>query len=166
MESLLMDQIVVQGRRQVEIESRHGLSSESIYRDHLGDNGVPVILTDTIKEWRALSSWSFEFFKRRYGSQTVVPGIGVYGKSRRVMKLSHFIDYVEAPSSRPRGFWIDLNTRLPPEEKESDKAAPLYLHDQTAFLEHPELLEDVRPDPQCLDDWLALLPGNFQQLLQ
>ena len=72
------------------------------------------------------------------------------------MKLSHFIDYVESPSVKPRGFWIDLETRLPREERPEDKASPLYLYDQNSFLQHSELSEDVEPNSQCLDDWLAL----------
>src|SRR5437773_12302870 len=90
--------------QQVQIERRHGLTSEDIYRDHLSGTGLPVILTDSIQDWRARSLWSTGFFKERYGSETVVPSLGTYGGSRRVMKLSDFIHYIEAPSRGPRGF--------------------------------------------------------------
>jgi hypothetical protein len=165
-EKVIMNASVVPGVQQMAIKRRQGLTRECIYREHLSDNGGPVILTDAIKGWPALVSWSFPFFRQRYGSETVVPGIGAYGHSRRVMKLAHFIDYVEQPSLPPHGFWIDLKTGLPREETPEDRAAPLYLYDQNAFLRHSRLLEDVKPDPECLDDWLALLPERFQRLLQ
>jgi hypothetical protein len=161
-----MDPFVTGGLEHVRIARRQGLSSESIYREHLSGEGVPVILTEAIDEWPALSSWNLDFFKRRYGSDTVIPGIGGYGKSMRVMKLSDFIDYVELPSRNPPGFWIDPNTRLPREEEPEDRTAPLYLADWKAFSRHSELWNDVQPDPDCLDDWLGLLPGSLRRLLQ
>ncbi len=161
-----MDQIVIPGLHQVPIDRRKSPSSEYIYKEHFSGNGLPVILTDAITAWPALSSWSLDFFKKKYGSETVAPGTGVYGKSRRIMKLAHFIDYVERPANRPRGFWLDMETMRPREEKAEDKDAPLYLYDQNLFLMHPELLRDVKPDPECVDDWLALLPDDLQRLLQ
>lgn len=161
-----MNSFVAPGPRQVQIERRSGLSSDCIYRGHLHGLGIPVILTDAISGWPALSRWSLDFFRHTYGSDTVAPGIGIYGESVRIMKLAHFIDYVEAPLRMPRGFWLDSKTKLPREERSEDTSAPLYLYDQKAFLLHSELVEDLKPDPESIDDWLALLPQDFQRLLQ
>jgi hypothetical protein len=165
-EQLDMNPIVIRGLRRTNIERRKGLSSECVYRDYLTRGGIPVIVTDATKSWKALSTWSLDFFKQNYGSETVVPGIGIYGKSRRVMKIADFLDYVELPTAKRRGFWIDLETKRPREERPEDNAAPLYLHDQNLFLTHSNLLEDVTPNPDCIDDWLALLPEDLQRLLQ
>ena len=89
-----------------------------------------------------------------------------YGTSTRLTNLRQFLDYVEAPSQRPGGFWIDNVTRLPRPETAEDTAAPLRLYDHDVFLRHAELLEDIKPAPHCIEDWLALLPDNFQKLLQ
>jgi hypothetical protein len=148
------------------VQRRHGLSIEEIYADHLSGDGEPVILTDAITAWPALSKWNFQFFRERYGGDLILPSGGVYGRSRRLMKLRQFLDYVEAPSQPPGGFWIDNMTRLPRPETAEDTAAPLRLYDTKAFLQHPELLEDIKPAPHCVDDWLALLPDNFQRLFQ
>jgi len=153
-------------RAQVTITRRSGLSTEDVYSDHLNGIGLPVILTDAITQWPAVSSWDLDFFKQRYGTETVAPGTGVYGKSRRIMKLSHFIDYVDEPTHKPRGFWLNKETLRPREEKEGDYDAPLYLNDQHLFMKHPELLNDVNPHPVCIDDWLGLLPEDVQGLLQ
>jgi hypothetical protein len=34
--------------------------------------GEPVVLLDAVDEWRARSTWTFEFFKSRYGSSRVL----------------------------------------------------------------------------------------------
>ena len=153
-------------RNQHTIDRRSGLSVDDIYSDHLNGIGLPVILTDAINTWPALSSWDLNFFSQKYGSATVAVGTGVRGKSRRVMKLAHFIDYVIEPSRPPRGFWLNVQTMMPREETLEDKEAPLYLHDQRLLLDYPELLDDVQPQPACLDDWLSLLPEDVQRLLQ
>jgi hypothetical protein len=153
-------------REPVPLQRRHALTVDDVYRDHLGPNGVPVILRDEVARWRASSEWTLDFFKARYGSLTVFPGNGLYGSSRRVMKLGDFLDHVQQPSATPAGFWLDLETRLPRDEKAEDREAPLYLHDQHMFLQHRKLLDDVSPEPACLDDCFALLPEGFRSLLQ
>jgi hypothetical protein len=146
------------------VQRRHGLSIEEVYADHLNGYGEPVILTDAITAWPALSKWNFQFFRERYGGDLIVTSGG--GKSKRLMKLRQFLDHVEAPSQRPGGFWIDNATNLPRSETAEDTAAPLRLYDHEMFLRHAELLEDIKPAPHCVEDWLALLPDNFQKLLQ
>jgi len=148
------------------VQRRHGLSIEEVYADHLSDRGEPVILTDAITAWPALSKWTFQFFRERYGEDLVFAVGGVAGTSKRVMKLRQFLDHVETPSQRPGGFWIDKVTGLPRPETAEDTAAPLRLYYYDAFLRHAELLEDIKPAPHCIEDWLALLPDNVQKLLQ
>ena len=148
------------------VQRRHGLSIEEVYADHLSGYGEPVILTDAITAWPALSKWNFQFFRERYGGDLIRPDGGVYGRSRRLTNLRQFLDYVEAPSQLPGGFWIDSVTKLPRPETAEDTASPLRLYDEDAFLRHAELLEDIKPAPHCIEDWLALLPDNFQKLLQ
>jgi hypothetical protein len=148
------------------IKRRHGLSIQEVYADHLSGCGEPVILTDAITAWPALSKWDFQFFRERYGGDTICASGGINGTSKRVMKLRQFLDHVEAPSQRPGGFWIDNETGGPRPETAEDIAAPLRLYGSDPFLRHPELLEDITPAPHCVEDWLALLPDNFQKLLQ
>ena len=148
------------------VQRRHGLSIEEVYADHLSAYGEPVILTDAITAWPALSKWNFQFFRERYGGDFILPCGGVYGTSKRLTNLRQFLDHVEAPSQRPGGFWIDNVTKLPRPETAEDTATPLRLYDHEAFLRHAELLEDIKPAPHCIEDWLALLPDNFQKLLQ
>jgi hypothetical protein len=148
------------------VQRRHGLSIQAVYEDHLSGYGEPVILTDAITAWPALSKWSFQFFRERHGEDLIFARGGVSGTSKRVMKLRQFLDHAEAPSQCPPGFWVDNVTGLPRRETAEDTAAPLRLYYYDAFLRHAELLEDIKPAPHCIEDWLALLPDNFQKLLQ
>jgi hypothetical protein len=148
------------------VQRRHGLSIEEVYANQLSGYGEPVILTDAITGWPALSKWNFEFFREKYGADLISARGGVHGKSSRVTKLRGFLDYLKAPSQLPGGFWTDSVTQLPRPETAEDTATPLRLYDTLAFLRHVELLEDIKPAPHCIEDWLALLPDNFQKLLQ
>ena len=85
------------------VQRRHGLSIEEVYADHLNGYGEPVILTDAITAWPALSKWNFQFFRERYGGDLIFAVGGVYGTSKRLMKLRAFLDHVEAPSQWPAG---------------------------------------------------------------
>src|SRR5215469_379830 len=129
------------------VQRRHGLSIQEVYADHLSGYGEPVILTDAITAWPALSKWNFQFFRERYGGDFIIARGGVRGTSKRLMKLQQFLDHVEAPSQRSGGLWIDNLTRLPRPETAEDIAAPLCLYDYEAFLRHAELLEDIEPAP-------------------
>jgi hypothetical protein len=147
------------------VQRRHGLSIEEVYADHFSGDGEPVILTDAITTWPALSKWNFQFFRERYGGDLISARGGILGKSRRLMKFRWFLDYVEAPSQWPGGIWIDNLTRSRPETEE-DTASALRLYNTRAFLLHAELLNDIKPAAHFVEDWLALLPDNFQKLLQ
>src|ERR1043165_3902214 len=113
------------------VSRRRGLTADEVDSAHLSGIGLPVILNDAITKWPALSSWNLDFFKQKYGSETVAVGTGGYGKSRRVTKLAHFIDYVNQPSRAPLGFWLNTETMMPRAETSADKETPLYLYDQT-----------------------------------
>jgi hypothetical protein len=148
------------------VQRRHGLSIQEVYADHLSGYGEPVILTDAITAWPALSKWNFQFFRETYGGDSICASGGISGRSKRIMKFRQFLDHVEVPSQRPGGFWIDNETGGPRLETVEDTAAPLRLYGSDPFLRHAELLEDIKPAPHCIEDWLALLPDNFQKLLQ
>src|SRR5215467_5589662 len=61
------------------VQRRHGLSIEEVYADHLSGYGEPVILTDAITACPALSKWTFQFFRERYGEDLIFARGGVDG---------------------------------------------------------------------------------------
>ena len=106
----------------LQIPRRENLSYEDFVRDHLLANR-PVIVTDAIREWRALSRWSPEFFKAEFGA------VEMQLRGER-MSVGEAVDRI-----------------LEPEE---GQPAP-YLHTTSAGgkMEHrfPGLLADIRPLP-------------------
>lgn len=95
---------------------------------------VPVILTDAITQWPALSKWSPEFFKARYYS-TPVAIAGRYA--------------TDNAERRSLGETLDAIVNSSP-----SKPAP-YLRNQNLIDLYPELRDDVAPVPvYTLPNWL------------
>lgn len=76
------------------VDRRSNLSYDDFVAEYLMPQ-KPVILTDALKDWPALTKWTPEFFRDRHGDKQVT----VSGKP---MRLGDFIDVVLASSdSRP-----------------------------------------------------------------
>ena len=54
---------------QVQIDRRSQLSYEEFAEKYLYANR-PVVVTDVMREWKALSRWTPEFFRNEFGSMT------------------------------------------------------------------------------------------------
>jgi len=144
------------------------VSPATFEADYLSGAGTPVIVTDAIDGWQAKTTWTFEFFGSRYGSQTILveadtPGGRVY----RVMTLADYIDYVQNRTERLPGLWADAKTGLPLTAPLDVERTRLYLAGKwNAFMAYPELLDDIEPTPYFVDDWVPLFPQEFLRLLQ
>jgi hypothetical protein len=149
--------------RSLPIERAHGLTPEVFHRDYLIDHGKPVIVTDGLNSWAALSEWSFDLFKTRYGCDNVTPRLWSGPKCLKLMTMGDYLDYLNAPDSPSRGLWIDAKT-LHPRQAPAAPTAPLYLA-WNVFGQHPELLEDVELSPKFVEDWLPLLPVALRKTL-
>ena len=149
------------GLRKVSIERASGLTPDVFLLRYLSGLGKPVIVTDAITSWNALSHWSFDFFKKRYGSDRVGPRIFTGVGHLKPMPLSEYINYLDAPEAIPGGLWIDPKT-LHPRPAPATLASPLYLA-WNVFPAHPELLDDIELSPSFVEDWLPLLPAAFRK---
>jgi len=146
------------------IERAHGLTPEIFEQLYLTGPGKPIIVTDAMNSWAALSRWSFDFFKTRYGSDKVRPGTWV-GKSRlKYMALGHYLDYLDTPNAKYPGLWLDPETMSPCVAPDEASSAPLYLP-WNGFVKHPELLEDIQLSPKFVEDWTPFLPPAFLKTL-
>jgi hypothetical protein len=149
------------------IERTSGLTPETFYQRFLTGLGKPVILTDAINSWPALSQWSFELFKKCYGSDSVTPRtwLGPNGmKFMKLMRLGDYLDYLDAPDGPSLGLWVDRTTMHPFQAPVDVSAYPLYLA-WNVFARHPELLDDVELSPKFVEDLLPLLPDAFRTIL-
>lgn len=104
-------------------------------------------------------------FKSRYGSENIVASVWSNDNFRKIIKFRDYIDYLDAPSEKSQGFWIDSVTKFPVEEPPELAGKPLYLTSWRGFIIHRELLDDVKLSPSFVEDWFPLLPQGFRDAL-
>jgi Cupin-like domain len=129
-----------------EVDRRSSMSLKEFRRDYLYA-GRPVVITNATDGWRARSTWTFEYFKSRYGETPVdihCLRAGNYDPSNvERMPVGEFIDKILANDS---------------------ETCPYYVRDDwKLFRKHKELLEDYRI-PEYFFDWFALMP-EFMRLI-
>lgn len=109
-----------------DIECRSNLTYEEFSREYLTPNR-PVIITDGLKDWRAVGKWTPNFFREHYRTKPLTIG-------GRNYPMGEFMDLVESSAA--------------------GHVAP-YFRNQSVKLIFPELLEDMRPTPPyILPNWL------------
>ncbi len=140
-----------------------GPSLEIFHQRYLSGDGKPVIVTDALRSWGALTRWSFDLFKAHYGSDNVAPRIFTGSKRMKPMTLSDYLDYLDTPEVMPAGLWLDAATLFPCPAPASP-TPPLYLA-WNVFGRHPELLEDIALSPKFVEDWLPLLPLELRRTM-
>jgi len=155
---------VTESPRKLSIERTGALAPEAFHERFLQGSGKPAIVTGAMNSWKALSCWSFDLFKQRYGSDQVTPRLFLSPKLIKPMTLAEYIDYLDTPETLPKGFWIDAATRHPRPAPISLPATPLYLA-WNVFGHHPELLDEIELSPRFIEDWVPLLPDAFRKTL-
>ncbi|MBZ5659097.1 MAG: cupin-like domain-containing protein [Acidobacteriia bacterium] len=153
-----------QGLQTLPVERTASLTPEIFHQRYLTGSGKPVIVSDALNSWEAVSRWSFDLFKARYGADRVSPKIFRGVKRVKLMTLSEFLDYLDAPDAVSPGLWIDPETLYPCAAPADPGSSPLYLV-WDGFGMHPELLDDVELSPTFVEDWLPLLPPGLRGAL-
>ena len=122
-----------------EIERRSNLSYEEFAKKYLYPN-KPVVVTDALRQWKALSRWTPEFFKNEFGTMKFAINDSEVGQSSykngagREFVMSQFIDQVLASTD--------------------EKPAP-YFRNQILYDLFPTLKQDIQPLPDYfLPNWL------------
>jgi hypothetical protein len=126
----------------VPIESQEVLSREEFSHEYLRGWGTPVVITGATDCWAARRKWTFDFFARRYGAETVLalddpikPTVG------RRLEFGEFLVYCQCPSQSILGHVLTPH--------------PLYAS-YRPFSRHPELLDDFHQ--------LSFVENSFLQL--
>jgi hypothetical protein len=115
----------------VGIERRANLSTEEFMREYVYPNR-PVIVTDALRQWKAVGRWTPEFFKREFGDQKLSIEKVAWNKasSGPELTMASFVDRVLASTN--------------------ENPAP-YLRNQNLVELFPSLMQDVSPMPAyCL----------------
>ncbi len=123
-----------------EIERRSNLSYDEFAGKYLFAN-KPVIVTDALRQWKALSRWTPEFFQKEFGdmkftiSDTEVGQQGYKNGGGREFVMSQFIDQVLASTE--------------------ENPAP-YFRNKILYELFPSLKQDIQPFPEYfLPNWLV-----------
>jgi histone arginine demethylase JMJD6 len=122
-----------------EIEHRANLSYED-FAEHYLFPSKPVVITDAIRHWKALSRWTPEFFKREFGDMKFTIGDGKDVKTD--YKGNGSVEYTMA------GF-IDRVL-----DSTEENPAP-YFRNRILYDLFPSLKQDIEPLPEYfLPNWL------------
>lgn len=129
-----------------QIERRSNVSYEEFAQQYLYAN-CPVIVTDALRQWKALQRWTPDFFKQEFGSTTFsleddlklerdLKSRISYGKTDPDQhKMSEFIDQVLASTE--------------------ENPAP-YLRNKVLYKLFPSLKDDIQPLPEYFQpNWLT-----------
>jgi histone arginine demethylase JMJD6 len=120
------------------IDRRDRLSHQEFYQSYVLVNR-PVVIVDALKDWKALTRWTLDFFRTRYADRSV----SVDG---RAYPMPEFVDRVKSSSA--------------------ERPAP-YLRNQEVRKLFPDLMEDLKPLPiYFYPNWLGgpLFPSLGSQL--
>ena len=126
-----------------QIDRREKLSYEQFAKEYLYAN-KPVVVTDALREWKAVKRWTPEFFKKEFGAMKFKlpekakgkPGYkdGGNGTNEVEYTMERFIDRVISST-------------------EEDPAP--YYRNQPLYELYPTLREDIEPLPEYfLPNWL------------
>jgi histone arginine demethylase JMJD6 len=124
-----------------EIERREKLSYEAFAREYLYAN-KPVVITDALREWKALKRWSPEFFKKEFAQMKFTLNEDLKGKAGYKGNGGSGVEYT-------MDSFID---RVLSSTKENP--APYY-RNQVLYELFPSLKDDIQPLPEYfLPNWL------------
>jgi len=150
--------------KRADVARKSKVTADEIAREHLQGVGSPVVITDGIDSWPARSKWTFDFFKKSYGSDLASAWLCVDSPIGKITKLATYIDFLDKPSEALPGIWIGKNGLPLPAAPESE-ASPLYLVGWNAF-QHAELHDDITPAPYFVSDLVPALSPTLRELLE
>jgi histone arginine demethylase JMJD6 len=131
--------VSTQPPHQIQLDRRTGLSYEQFAEEYLYAN-KPVIVTDVMRNWAALSRWTPEFFQKEFGSMTFkLPD----AKSKSGYQAGGPTEYTMAR-------FIDLVLNS------TDENPAPYLRNIVLYETFPTLRNDIEPLPAYLEpNWLS-----------
>ncbi|MCY3626990.1 MAG: cupin-like domain-containing protein [Gammaproteobacteria bacterium] len=133
------------------IKRRSKIPLNEFTETYIDGLGKPVVITDAMENWKAMTKWSFDFFKTHYGADTVYPRYKIKntGKSVEIeVKMADYIDYILSPES----------SGLKNLEKKQ-ALYPLYLYTYMPFSYRTELLDDF-DDVYFVESWNKFIPRS------
>jgi histone arginine demethylase JMJD6 len=124
-----------------EIDHRSNLSYEEFAREYLYAN-KPVVVTDALRDWKALKRWSPEFFKKEFGDMKFT--LEEKGKS----------DY-KGNGEGANSVQYTMDKFIDRVLSSTDENPAPYFRNQVLYELFPSLKQDIEPLPEYfLPNWL------------
>lgn len=152
--------------RKIAIARKNNLSPQDFARDHLRGMGEPVIVTDAMERWPASSKWTFEYLRKTYGSDFGTAPLGLNSDVARLTNVAAYIDHLDTPAQELPGFWVGRGNGKPLPAAPAPGESPPYLLGWSAFRKHPEMYDDIKPDPYFISDWALALNPMLRDLFE
>lgn len=115
--------------------------------------GQPLIITDWMTQWQAMTKWDFHFFRQHFGHEQVMVSPNLLNAPLRMqVPLGDFIDYIEAPAG----------TALQRTAEAYDLDRPFYAYSFKPFGKYPALKEDFFLPP-FVADWSGHFSPSFRR---
>ncbi|NMF61951.1 hypothetical protein DP113_25295 [Brasilonema octagenarum UFV-E1] len=108
------------------VERRSNLSYEEFIREY-ASVGKPVIITDAMKDWKATTKWTADFFRSEYGSSNFLV-TDVRNQTRVDMTVAEYLERINTDKNEKFLYLRDLNLSSNPKLYE-DYKVPVYFRD-------------------------------------
>lgn len=158
------------------VERRSNLSYNEFVQEY-ASVGKPVIITDAMQDWKALSKWNLDFFKSKYGSVSYVVKEDK-NEIQGSMSVADYIDYMNDSNTVRRLYLANWVVSSFPELLE-DYKEPIYFpnwlqklprkllqkyeyDNPEIFIGHKNTSIGLHEDPSSCAAWLALISGRKQ----
>lgn len=152
--------------KRIDIARKACIAPERFVAEHMAGVGLPVVVTDAMDAWPALSKWSFQFLRESYGRDFATASAGLYSEVAQLTTVGAYVEFLENPGRSLPGFWISERDGRPLRAKPAEGVDPLYLMGWEAFRKHPELYSDIEPAPYFIADWVHSLDAAVRDILE
>src|SRR5262249_34408873 len=111
--------------------------AESMSLEKCGLPDKPLLILDIMKSWKAMTCWTTDFFKTRYGAAQVIVDRTYNSIDSRTLSLAEYMDYLETATEKD----------------------PYYMRGITIEDNFPEILDDYTV-PEYFKSWHLRLPRS------
>lgn len=139
--------------KRIPVERKSGVDAELLGRELRDGTARPVVVTDAMRQWRAMERWEFAFFREAFGADFVSAPLGLFSEFITITKLATYIDYLDSPDAGLPGFGIHRRNGKRRRSVGANVAGVHYPLLWPAFRQHPELVRDIQPAPYFVSDW-------------
>ncbi|MGJ5628679.1 cupin-like domain-containing protein [Nostoc sp. CALU 1950] len=161
------------------IDRRSNLSYDEFVREY-ASVGKPVIITDAMKDWKASTKWTMDFFRTEYGS-SVGQVMDCATLTKSPMTIADYLDYMTLKERdkllclerlvienrldlrqdyKAPIYFLDILEKIPQEVRNKYKYYPGHI-----LIGHKDTSIGLHYDSHHLNAWIAVISGKKRVVL-